>query len=129
MLSLAGLTLSDPLLPTLFRVGHVADATFSFLEHALHPRANPKPSYQLLGEIAARTAKFASWSEASSSTQETLALINFDSNCTQSKSDFPIQAGELIFQVKLPAIEAEATTGQTDPYNGTSLPCCWCTWC
>ncbi|KAL0019882.1 hypothetical protein WJX77_000591 [Trebouxia sp. C0004] len=110
MLLSAGMSISDPLLSTFFQVECIDDAAFGFLEHAVQPCTTLKPSYELLIKIVARTAKFASWSDASSCAQEHLMMVAFDDECALSRCDFAMQWDDLILRVKLPRLGAEASS-------------------
>ena len=113
MLLSAGMSISDPLLSKFFQVTCIDDAAFGFLEHAVQPSTTTRPSYELLIRIVARTAKFASWSAASSYAQEHLMTVAFDDNCALSMYDFAMRWDDLILRVKLPRPGAEASSGQS----------------
>ncbi len=113
MLLSAGMSISDPLLPTFFQVTCIDDGAFSFLEHAVQPSTVSRPSYELLIKIVARTAKFASWADASSCAQEHLIMVAFDDRCELSRCDFAMRRDDLILRVKLPRLGAEANSGQS----------------
>ena len=63
MLLAAGMSVSNPLLATLFRIRYVGEEAFHVLEKAFHPDAKPRPSRKLLLEIAAWGSNFSSWSK------------------------------------------------------------------
>lgn len=113
MLLSAGMSISDPLLSTFFQVTCIDDAAFSFLEHAVQPSTTSRPSYELLIKIVARTAKFASWADASSCAQEHLMMVAFDDKCELSTCDFAMRWDDLILRVKLPCPGADASSGQS----------------
>ncbi len=113
MLLSAGMSISDPLLSTFFQVTCVDDAAFGFMEHAAQPSTTLRPSYELLIQIVARTAKFASWSDASSCAQEHLMMVAFDDKSELSRCDFAMRWDDLILRVKLPRLGAEASSGQS----------------
>ncbi|KAL0049793.1 hypothetical protein WJX82_010089 [Trebouxia sp. C0006] len=110
MLLSAGMSISDPLLSTFFQVTCIDDAAFSFLEHAVQPSTTSRPSYELLIKIVARTAKFASWADASSCAQEHLMMVAFDDKCELSTCDFAMRWDDLILRVKLPCPGADASS-------------------
>ena len=113
MLLSAGMSISDPLLSTFFQVTFIDDTAFGFLEHAVQPSTTLKLSYELLIKIVARTAKFASWADASSCAREHLMMVAFDDNCALSMYDFAMRWDDLILRVKLPQLGAEAKSGQS----------------
>ena len=123
MLLSAGMSVSDPLLSTFFHVTCIDDAAFGFLENAVQPSNISRPSYQLLIKIVARTAKFASWADASSCVQEHLMMVAFDDKCELSRWDFAMRWDDLILRVKLPRVGAEGGSGQ---FLLLLLPCCPC---
>lgn len=113
MLLSAGISMSDPLLTTFLQVARINDAAFGFLEHAVQPSTISRPSYELLIQVVARTAKFASWSDASSDAQEPLMMVAFDDKRELSRCDFDLRWHDLTFRVKLPQLGAEASSGQS----------------
>ncbi|DBA72454.1 TPA: hypothetical protein ACH3X2_010479 [Trebouxia sp. C0005] len=110
MLLSAGISMSDPLLTTFLQVARINDAAFGFLEHAVQPSTISRPSYELLIQVVARTAKFASWSDASSDAQEPLMMVAFDDKRELSRCDFDLRWHDLTFRVKLPQLGAEASS-------------------
>ena len=106
MLLAAGVSVDKPLLPTIFRVGHLNDCTFSLLEKYLHPDSLPQPSSQLLIDIAARAAQFSSWSGACQIPREELMLVSLGKAAWVSRSAmFHCQGYTL--QVELPSAVAK----------------------
>ena len=100
MLLAAGLTLDNPLLPTLFRVGRIADRAFALLEKAIKPEALPLPSSKLLISVASKAAKFSTWSDACNMPRETLALNMPSSRLSRTELIFGVQG--FLFKVDIP---------------------------
>ena len=104
MLMAAGLTLCDPVLPTLFHVGRLSNDTFGFLEKGICPE---ETSHALMIDIAARAANFSSWSKAGSCPQEPVAMLKFPAGCHVTRSTFEFQVDQLTVSVQ------EKRTGKT----------------
>lgn len=58
----AGLTLQDPRMAMLFRIGRVCDASFLCLHHSISLKAGEAPCHDIMAALVLRGAPFASWS-------------------------------------------------------------------
>lgn len=108
MLLAAGVSLDDPMLPTIFYIGRVADCTFNLLESIIQPHSIPQPSRQLFIEVASRAAQFSSWSDACETLRETLVLINVDKEAWTSRR-FTFKFEGYAFEVEVPLTKLPLT--------------------
>lgn len=114
MLLAADVSLADPMLPTLFRVGRVANSTFSLLEKTIRPDAQPQPSSQLLIDIASRSSQFASWSNVCTVPRELLVLVNVDKK-HRTRRKFKFRCQDCVFKLELPSVNLEPVIGKITP--------------
>lgn len=114
MLLAAGLTLDNPLLPTLFRIGRIADKAFALLENAIKPDTLPLPSSKLLISVASRAAKFSSWSDACNMPQEILSMNMPSSRLSRTELMFGVQG--FLFKVDIPKDGIAPEEGKLQPY-------------
>lgn len=112
MLLAADVSLADPMLPSLFRVGRVADKTFRLLEKIIRPDGQPQPSSQLLIDIASRGSQFSSWSSVCTVPREALVLISVDKD-RQTRRRFSLRFQGLVFRIQLPPIKLEPSIGKS----------------